>query len=173
MIIYFGAIGLGFLFIEIAFMQRLTLFLGHPLYAIAVVLSSFLLFAGIGSGYSAHVRDTRWVPVIVAITACIDLLLVRALTAATLGQGSLMKIAIAVALIAPLAFVMGMPFPLGLRRLAASDAAAIPWAWGINGTASVLSSMCATLVAVHFGFSALVVLAAMLYFVAAFSGHSR
>ncbi len=169
LIVYFGAIGLAFLFIEIAFMQRLTLFLGQPLYAIAVVLSSFLVFGGLGSGASARIdaRRARLVPLFVAAIAVIALIVVRLLTGLTLGLPDPARIAISVALVAPLAFAMGMPFPLGLRRLAAVDEAAIPWAWGINGTASVLSSMLATLVAVHFGFSVLVAIAAGLYAVAA------
>ncbi|HEY0144092.1 MAG TPA: SAM-dependent methyltransferase [Thermoanaerobaculia bacterium] len=167
--LYFGAIGLAFLFVEIAFMQRLTLFLGQPLYAIAVVLSSFLLFGGLGSGASARIDDrrARFVPLVVAAIALIALLAVRALPSMALGLPDLARIAISVALVAPLAFAMGMPFPLGLRRLANSDPSAIPWAWGINGTASVLSSMLATLVAVHFGFTLLVLLAAALYALAA------
>lgn len=171
LITYFGSIGLGFLFIEIAFMQRLTLFLGHPLYAIAVVLASFLVFGGLGSGATPRFGELRprTVPLLVAMAAILDLVIVRALTAAALGLPDAAKIAISVALVAPLAFVMGMPFPLGLRRLAVTDTTAIPWAWGINGTASVLSSMLATLVAVHFGFSVLVVLAALLYAIAAMS----
>ncbi|HEX8408656.1 MAG TPA: SAM-dependent methyltransferase [Thermoanaerobaculia bacterium] len=165
LVVYFGSIGLAFLFIEIAFMQRLTLFLGQPLYAIAVVLSSFLFFGGLGSGASARIDDrrARFVPLVVAGIALVGLVVARALPAVALGLPDLAKIAISIAVVAPLAFVMGMPFPLGLRRLAVTDAAAIPWAWGINGTASVLSSMLATLVAVHFGFTALVALAAALY----------
>jgi spermidine synthase len=163
LVLYFGAIGLAFLFIEIAFMQRLTLFLGQPLYAIAVVLSSFLLFGGLGAGASARIDDrrARLVPLAVAVMAFLSMFIARFLP---LGLPDAMKIAISIAVVAPLAFAMGMPFPLGLRKLATAD---IPWAWGINGTASVLSSMLATLVAVHFGFSALVALAAALYVIAA------
>lgn len=164
-VVYFGSIGLAFLFVEIAFMQRLTLFLGQPLYAIAVVLSSFLVFGGLGSGASARIDDrrARYVPLAVAAVALLGLAVVRPLTALALALPDPAKIGISIALVAPLAFAMGMPFPLGLRRLAHSDPSAIPWAWGINGTASVLSSMLATLVAVHFGFSVLVALAAVLY----------
>jgi len=153
---YFGSIGLGFLFLEIAFMQRLTLFLGHPLYAIAIVLASFLVFGGLGSGASARF-GTRRAPLIVAALAVLALVVVRFLP---LGLPDVAKVAMSIALIAPLAFAMGMPFPLGLRRLASDD---IPWAWGINGTASVIASMLATLIAVHFGFSVLVLIAAGLY----------
>jgi SAM-dependent methyltransferase len=168
LITYFGAIGLGFLFIEIAFMQRLTFFLGHPLYAIAVVLSSFLVFGGLGSGASARIgmRRARAMPLVVAAAAVVNLLIIRTLTSLAIGLPDVVKILISIAVVAPLAFVMGMPFPLGLRRLASANSSAIPWAWGINGTASVLASMLATLVAVHFGFTVLVVLAAALYVVA-------
>ena len=171
LIVYFGAIGFAFLFLEIAFIQRLTLFLGHPLYAVAVVLASFLAFAGIGGGVSERLGE-RWkraVPAIVAIAALIEIALLRALLGLTLGMHPMIKVALSIAMVAPLAFLMGMPFPIGLKRLSRSDAAAIPWAWGINGTASVLSSMCATLIAVHFGFSAVVASAALLYAIAGWS----
>ena len=157
---YFGSIGLAFLFIEIAFMQRLTMYLGQPLYAIAVVLSSFLFFGGLGSGFSARIRSGR-APLFAAGLALVALVAARLLPN---GLPDAAKIAVSIAVVAPLAFAMGMPFATGLRRLASED---IPWAWGINGTASVLSSMLATLVAVHFGFSVLVALAALLYAVAA------
>jgi hypothetical protein len=77
------------------------------------------------------------------------------------------KVLISIATVAPLALLMGMPFPSALKRLAGDDPEEVPWAWGINGTASVLSSMFATLIAVHFGFTAVVVVAALLYVVAA------
>ena len=77
------------------------------------------------------------------------------------------RIALALAVIAPLAFLMGMPFPLGLARLARSDAALVPWAFGINGCASVLAAAAATLIAMHAGFSATVTAAVVLYALAA------
>jgi hypothetical protein len=146
LVVYFGAIGLAFLFVEIAFMQRLTLFLGQPLYAIAVVLSSFLVFGGLGSGASARITDrrARAVPLLVAAIALLALPAARILPNLALGLPDAARIAISIAVVAPLAFVMG-----------------------INGTASVLSSMLATLVAVHFGFTALVAIAALLYALAA------
>ncbi len=166
---YFGSIGLGFLFIEIAFIQKLNLVLGNPLYAVAVVLSSFLLFAGIGSGIAGrlHARGARLVPALVAVAALLDLPILQIVASHGLGFPAPLKVAISAAVIAPLAFLMGMPFPAGVKRLAADDRAAVPWAWGVNGTASVLSSMLATLVAVHFGFTIVVVSAALLYVLAA------
>jgi hypothetical protein len=77
------------------------------------------------------------------------------------------KVAIAVALIAPLAFCMGMPFPLGLKRVSERAPRWVPWAWGINGCASVLSAILATLLAIHFGFTLVVALAMALYVLAA------
>ena len=172
--IYFLALGLAFLFVEIAFIQRFTLFLGHPLYAVAVVLSAFLVFAGLGSGVSRRLMER--------------LSAERAIGAAVLGiavvalvyQGALpplfdalrpapaaAKVAAAAALVAPLAFCMGMPFPLGLARLAARAPGLIPWAWAINGCASVIGAVLAALLAVHFGFAAVVGLAVALYLVAA------
>ena len=78
-----------------------------------------------------------------------------------------MRIVIAAALIGPLAFCMGMPFPLGLARVEAADARLVPWAWGINGCASVTGAVLATLLAIHIGFTAVVVVALVLYAVAA------
>jgi hypothetical protein len=77
------------------------------------------------------------------------------------------RIAISALLIAPLAFCMGMPFPLGLAQVAARAPALIPWAWGINGCASVLSAVSATLLAMQFGFSVVVLAALLLYLLAA------
>ncbi|HEY3052091.1 MAG TPA: SAM-dependent methyltransferase [Thermoanaerobaculia bacterium] len=162
-VVYFGSIGLGFLFLEIAFLQRLTLFLGHPLYAAAVVLSSFLLFAGIGSGIVERVHVS---PFLIAVVALAELPVLHALRF-LLGLPLMAKVLISIATVAPLALLMGMPFPSALKRLAGDDPEEVPWAWGINGTASVLSSMFATLIAVHFGFTAVVVVAALLYVVAA------
>ena len=83
------------------------------------------------------------------------------------------RAAVAVLLVAPLAFFMGMPFPLGLARLAAVAPSLIPWAWGINGCASVVSAILATLLAVHLGFGAVIVLAVALYGLAALAFAGR
>ncbi len=173
---YFLLLGLAFLFVEIAFIQKFTLFLGHPLYAIAVVLASFLVFAGAGSAYSArafgHAAGRFAQPVSIAVAgivgvAILYLLLLPLLFAWFIGIAEVLRILLSAILIAPLAFFMGMPFPLGLRRLAAEAPDFVPWAWGINGFASVISAVLATLLAIHFGFTAVIVLALILYVVAA------
>ena len=176
---YFAMIGLAFLFVEIACIQRFMLFLNHPTYAIAVVLSAFLLLAGIGS--VASTGFDRWVRnrsahhlsgLAVAVVAIISLavMYVFALPAITptlvLLPGTF-NIAAAQLMIAPLAFFMGMPFPLALGHLKTNAPDLIPWAWGINGCASVISAVLATLLAMSFGFSTVVLLAAGLYAAAA------
>jgi hypothetical protein len=175
--VYFLSLGLGFLFIEIAFIQRFILFVSHPLYALAVVLSGFLIFAGLGSGASARLRHKveqwGWSPIKLAVTAIAVTSLAYALLLPDLLYAGIalpmeLKVIIALVLIAPLAFFMGMPFPLGLSMLAERAPGFIPWAWGINGCASVLSAILATLLAIHFGFQFVIVLAVVLYASAAF-----
>ncbi len=175
-VVYFLALGLAFLFVEIAFIQRFVLFLGHPLYAISVVLAAFLVFAGLGSGYSArfaeHRAAARIRPISLAaagiiLFAGVYLALLPALFGWLMPEPDSVKIVVSVVLIAPLAFFMGMPFPLGLRRVADEAPRLVPWAWGVNGCASVLSAVLASLLATHVGFAVVVALAMGLYGIAA------
>lgn len=174
-LVYFLAIGFGFMFIEIAFIQKFVLFLSHPLYAVAVVLFAFLLFAGIGSRVSRRLAEgTRAMrhPVAavagaIAVSAALCLVLLPWLFQHAMWLPDVARILISAALIAPLAFFMGMPFPLGLARVKATDARLIAWAWGINGCASVTGAVLATLLAIHVGFAAVVVAALVLYGLAA------
>ncbi len=174
--LYFLALGLAFLFIEIAFIQRFILFLGHPLYAVAVVLAGFLVFAGVGSALSKRLdqylrsRGGRWpcraLDVAVPGIVCLSIAYVFALPPlfqVMIALPDIAKIVIALALIAPLACCMGMPFPLGIARVAQQSADFVPWAWGINGCASVISAILATILAIHVGFTGVVVIAALLY----------
>jgi hypothetical protein len=170
--LYFFLLGLAFLFVEIAFIQKFILFLSHPLYAIAVVLSGFLVFAGAGSAYSGrlvhrvarnkHSAVTMAVAGISAI-AILYVALLPMLFQQLMGLADSVKMVLSIFLIAPLAFCMGMPFPIGLNRVANSAPDFIPWAWGINGFASVLSASLATLLAIEFGFTAVVLFAVGFY----------
>ena len=174
---YFFALGLAFLFVEIAFIQRLALFLGHPLYAVAVVLAAFLIFAGLGAGVSprltarlASARRLSAIDVAVAgivIVALVYLAILPSLLQWLMPAALAVKVAASLLVIAPLAICMGMPFPLGLTRVAQRLPHLLPWAWGINGCASVISAVLATLLALHLGFTAVVALAALLYVAAA------
>ena len=169
---YFFLLGLAFLFIEMAFIQKFILFLSHPLYAVAVVLSGFLIFAGFGSAYSDRlvhrVEQSGHSPVSIAAAgiAAISLLyiaLLPMLFQQLMGLADSIKMVLSLFLIAPLAFCMGMPFPIGLNRVADSVPDFIPWAWGINGFASVISASLATLLAIEFGFTVVVLFALGFY----------
>ncbi len=170
---YFSLLGLAFLFIEIAYMQKFILFLHHPLYAIAVVLAAFLVFAGLGSNYSTRFAQQenqhKGVMIAVGSISIISVIYLFSLTPifnTLIGLPTVIKVLFTIILIAPLAFFMGMPFPLGLSMLQDKEHHLIPWAWGINGCASVISAIVATLLALHFGFS-LVIFAAVLFYCSA------
>jgi hypothetical protein len=184
---YFMALGLAFLFVEIAFIQRLTLFLGHPLYAVAVVLAAFLAFAGLGAGLSprlaarlpedpaarGHVSALEAAVAAIAVIALFYLAVLAPVTAFLITLPLEAKLPLALIAIAPLAFCMGMPFPLALARVSREVPALVPWAWGINGCASVVSAVLATLLAMEFGFTAVVALAVALYVLAALVWRGR
>jgi hypothetical protein len=180
-LVYFFGLGLAFLFVEIAFIQRFIVFLSHPLYAIAVVISSFLLFAGLGSGLAPRFQgrlaracvDRGWPAMrisaidiatwTIAILALLYAMVLPMLFQTFMPWPDVAKVLVSIALIAPLAFAMGMPFPLGLSRVSARAGQLVPWAWGVNGCASVLSAVLAMMLAIHFGFTAVVAIAAALY----------
>ncbi len=173
---YFFLLGLAFLFVEIAFIQKFILFLGHPLYAVAVVLASFLLFAGLGSISSARfvsrVTAMGKQPVAIAVLgiavfAISYALLLPIIRDHLIGLPDGMRILLCVLMVGPLAFLMGMPFPIGLRLVANRAPGFVPWAWGINGFASVISASLATLIAMAAGFSVVIMLALACYAVAA------
>ena len=161
---------MAFMFIEIAFIQKFILFLHHPLYAISVVLCAFLVFAGLGSLVSArwrkHVSLLRVTSGIGTLSVLYVILLPVLFNWLVQLPGEF-KILVSALLIAPLAFLMGMPFPLGLSVVSNRLPSWIPWAWGINGCASVVSAILATLLAIHLGFMFVVFMAVMLYILAA------
>lgn len=169
-ILYFLSIGLAFLFVEIAFIQKFILFLHHPLYAVALVLTAFLVFAGLGSGFSwrlvggGHYRRAITVSVIgIVVLGLLYMLFIGSLFAQFQSLSIAAKIPLTLTMIAPLAFFMGMPFPLALAKLGDIAPNLIPWAWGVNGCASVVSAVLATILAIAVGFNAVIVLALSLY----------
>ena len=174
--LYFLLLGLAFMFVEMAFIQKFILYLSHPLYSVAVVLSAFLVFAGIGSAFCGRIRErarnlgtspVMLAVIVITLLASAYLALLPAVFSATVGFADASKVVISIALIAPLASAMGMPFPLGLERLSGAAPGFVPWAWGINGFASVVSAVFATLLAIELGFSSVIVLALLCYGVAA------
>jgi hypothetical protein len=184
LVFYFFSLGLAFLFVEMAFIQKFVLFLHHPIYAATVVISAFLFFAGLGSGFSKRISTSLKgcfpghsgfvVALVVAGISFLCLLYIFLLPEIFhhwISKSNIVKVPICVLLIAPLAFLMGTPFPLGLSAVAGTAPNFIPWAWGVNGCASVISPILAILLSVHFGFNAVLVTAMLLYVSAAFSLH--
>ncbi len=164
--LYFLAIGFAFMFMEIAFIQKFILFLSHPLYSVAVVLCAFLLFASAGSWLAGRSGVANKVTLAVIALCAISLLYLAMLPSVfqmLIHLPDLMKILISVALIAPLAICMGVPYPAGMTQLATLSEQAIPWAWAINGFASVVGAVLATLLAIHLGFGVVIFLASMMY----------
>ena len=169
---YFTAIGLAFLFIEIAFIQKFILFLADPIYAVAVVLCGFLVFSGSGSLYASRLVDScqrKQIVLVVlalAIIALLYLWLLPPLFQRAAHLAGAIKVILSLILIAPPAFCMGMPFPLGLSRVDATAPQLVPWAWAVNGCASLISAILASLLAIHFGFNLVIISALLLYFAA-------
>ena len=164
---YFASIGLAFLFVEIVFLQKLLRFVQQPTVALALVLATFLIGAGAGSAWAGSRASTahpqrRLLNAVVAVVVIGALYSVAfdPLLAQLSGGSMIARAAVAVLLIAPLAFFMGMPFPLALREL---EEPLVPWAWGINGCASVVSPALATLLAIDLGFTTVLLFALALY----------
>jgi hypothetical protein len=172
---YFGPLGLAYLLAEIAAIQQLTLLLGHPVYAVAAVLAAMLVGSGVGSAWSDRLAPARARGVTLGLAlACsalaVGLLpLVHAVEGAGLGARALA----AALVLGPLAAVMGMPFPLGLRRLAGDNTGRVAWAWAANGFASVVAAPLAALIAIEAGSEAVFGAAAAAYAVAAGSASVR
>jgi hypothetical protein len=159
---YFGLIGLGFLLVEIPLIQRFILFLGQPVYGLTVVLFSLLFFSGLGSWASSRLPHRAALAVLVALVLAYPQLLPR-LFDLFLGGSFGLRLLIAVATLAPLGFLLGVPFPRGVGWLERRAPALIPWAWGVNGAASVVASVGAALLALSFGFSWVLVAGALCY----------
>ena len=170
-LLYFVAVGLGYILVEIAFIQRFVLFLGHPTYALTVVVFLLLLSSGAGSltarRWLSDPRQVRWVlAAITAGLAALVVLLPRVL-GAWIGLPFPAKLAVSALLLVPVGFAMGMPFPTGLRQLAERGQGGVEWAWAMNAGASVLGSALAMAIAIHLGIAATLAAGAAAYLVAA------
>lgn len=148
---YFGLIGLGYLLVEIPFIQKFILYLGHPAYAMATVLFGLLVFSGLGSQFAYRMGIG---PSLVGLVGYLGLLIfvLDGIFQLTLGWPLAGRILLTLMLIAPAGFGMGVPFPGMIRSLEGVAENLIPWVWGINGSASVVSSVAAALMALSFGF---------------------
>jgi hypothetical protein len=164
LMIYFAAIGLAFMMVEIGQLERLIVFLGHPIYGLTVVLFVLLLASSIGSLLS-H-RCGRWIWLLPVALA--GFIFVGPLFTSTLAAASTpLRIAVSALLLFPSGFFMGMAFPLGIKKAEYSDEGApTAWYWGINGAFSVISSVLAVVVAVFWGVTATLLVGLVAYVVA-------
>lgn len=167
---YFLGLGLGFILVEMGFMQKFVLFLGHPTYALAVVLATLLGASGIGSALSARVTDrlgeqpgTRRVVAALALTLAAYALALTPVFHALLGLALPLRIAIAAALVAVPGLLMGMLLPTGVRVASRLGPSIVAWGWGLNGGASVIGSVLAVLLAMNLGFTVSLALGVAVY----------
>jgi spermidine synthase len=169
-LVYFAALGLGFIMVEMVLLQRFTLFLGQPTYTLAVVLAGLLISTGAGSYVTSGLRSgSKWsfVPIIAAILAALGVmaLLTPYVLSAALGLALPWRVLISLLLISPLGFVLGMPFPKGLKAVGVVAPALVPWAWGVNGFFTVIGSVAAVILGMAFGFRFVLGVAAFCYLV--------
>ena len=177
-LLYFVAVGLGFILVEIAFIQRFVLFLGHPTYALTVVIFLLLLSSGAGSLVSRRwlTEPARvWIPLLLLVAAiCIHVVLLPGLLNALVGLPFVVKLLISALLLIPLGLAMGMPFPTGLRALAGAESLvqgestgnAVEWAWAMNAASSVLGSVLAMVIAIYWGLNITLACGAVAYLLA-------
>jgi hypothetical protein len=182
-LLYFVAVGLGYILVEIAFIQRFVLFLGHPTYALTVVVFLLLLSSGAGSLASRRWlggKTTAGLPLLLIVAALLlYVFILPGLLNALVGMPFVAKLLISGALLIPLGFAMGMPFPTGLRALASFPAPEFPaagnaetnqnaveWAWAMNAASSVLGSVLAMVIAIQFGLNVTLACGAVAYLLA-------
>jgi len=161
-LLYFALLGIGYLWVEIPLMQRFILFLGQPTYAFGVVLFALLLASAIGSSLSARISGMAALLALVALALLYPLVLPW-LFGRTLGLPLATRVVITVLSVAPLGLLMGVPFPKGIVSVGHEAPELVPWVWGINGCASVISSILSMLLSISFGFSTVLLLASVTY----------
>ncbi|MBX3462918.1 MAG: hypothetical protein KF830_07090 [Planctomycetes bacterium] len=165
---YFAALGLGFMLLEIALMQKLVIFLGHPTYALSVVLVSLLASAGVGSWLSGRIaevrtRHLRLILLGIVVVVVANALAVNALLPLLLGQPLPVRILVVVALLVPTGLVLGMPFPSGMRIVEAQCPQLLPWGWAVNAFFSVFGSIFCIVLSMGIGFTNVLLAAGAVY----------
>jgi hypothetical protein len=170
-LLYFLAIGAGYILIEVALIQKLVLFLGHPTYALTVVIFSMLVSSGLGSFMSGRVlngKNGRLASVLLTAALLVALLavVIQPILTAGIGLPFLVKVLATVVIIAPAGFVLGIPFPAGLRMLEACHQPSVRWAWSLNAAASVLGSVGALVLALYLGLMQTMLIGSGLYVIA-------
>jgi len=177
---YFAGIGAAFMFVEIGFMQRFVLFLGHPAFSIPAVLCSMLLFAGLGSYLfsllQARLGDRlRFAILLIPAVILLISFIIPYVFDLFLGKSFTARIIVSAILVGLPATIMGVAFPLGLSTIRRVSEVAVPWAWAVNGASSVVGSVAVIIVAMGLGFSSAMVIASLMYLSTffAFSGFAN
>ena len=166
---YFGALGAGFMLIEVSVLQRFVLLLGHPVYSLTVTLFSLLIGTGAGAAWSRRVSDEalgRWAAGALLLIAAVGALVIGVITpliAWAIPFSRTTRIVIAVSVLVPIGLLLGIPMPTGLRLLRAGAPEMVTWAWGINGALSVLGATLAIFIAMNWGFHATLLTASTTY----------
>jgi hypothetical protein len=166
--LFFTLLGLGFMLVEMGLLQRLSLFLGHPVYSLSIVLFSLILATGAGSFLSERLplrSKARFVSWGLLLGAYLLFLSFRlpGILASWQGAGTLARAALSVLFIAPAGILMGFGFPTGMRLVQAIDSRPTPWFWGINGAAGVLASVLAVISSIAFGIQVTLAAGALCY----------
>ena len=170
-LLYFGALGAGFMLIEVAVLQRFVLLLGHPVYSLTVTLFSLLLGTGIGAAVSRRVDEAalaRTTAIMLVVIAAIGLAVVAGATPIlnwAIPFPRAARIAIAIATLTPIGVALGIPMPAGIRLLYARAPQMVSWAWGINGALSVLGATLAIFIAMNWGFGVTLMAASGTYLI--------
>jgi spermidine synthase len=170
-LVYFLMLGTGFMLLEIGFLQKLILYLAHPIYSAATVIAAFLVFSGLGSLTATASSIPRRRSIALLALAVVALGSIYALVfddwlALSRSRPLALRLAIAAATIAPLAFFMGKLFPAGMAVVSRDRTALVPWAWAANGFASVTATVACPLIAAELGFGAVLLLAVGCYLLA-------
>jgi hypothetical protein len=181
LIVFFACLGAGYMLFEVGAMQVLNVYVGDPAYSLALVLAGLLVASGIGAALSNKLSSVPAFRVIVFATSAIAAAMVVWLTGfhwvarATMQLPLLARAVITLIGLLPIGMLLGLPFPTAVRQLEKFNANFIGWAWGVNGVTSVLASIGAIIVAMRFGFTVVVVIAAVIYLVGmlSYGGHSR
>ena len=170
-LVYFGALGAGFMLLEVALLQRFVLLLGHPVYSLTVTLFSLLLGTGAGAAWSRRLKDETLrgsaaaALIVIAGVAALGIGLVAPMVSWAIPLPRAARMLIAFATLAPMGVALGIPMPIGIRLLTRRAPDLVTWAWGMNGALSVVGATLAIFIAMNWGFSATFAAASATYLV--------
>jgi hypothetical protein len=169
-LLYFVAIGLGYLIVESVMIQRLVLLLGYPTYSLSVVLSALLAWTGVGAWWSTRfVNERRALGISLGTATALiasSAWWLPELVSHQITASFVARVLIAVAVVMPFGLTMGTAMPTGLRRMERIVVESTPFAWAVNGFASVVAAAAATVLALEVGFFVATLAGAGAYFVA-------